>query len=164
MLVSLCATAALSFPWQTVGYYFGSWETVMGFWTWTEYVDDGTDYRYLPLLRALREQTPDDAKILLLFEPRGLYLPRTHVIGTPFFQEQVFTPPKNFAEPGQVMQQLERHQITHIVLSKSSTGPDRAAEWWERLEPWLRSLNECARQGKLQVVWESDEYFIFAVR
>lgn len=163
MAVLLAATLA-SVPWKTAGYYFGSWETVLGFWTWADYVDDGTDRRYLPLVEAIRKHTPPEAKLLLLIEHRGLYLPRANVIGTPFFQEAIFTPPEEFATPDRVLEVLERNQITHLVVAKSAVGPDRAPEWWERLSPLLRGIDECERQGRVQVVWESEQHVLFAVR
>ncbi len=164
VLVLLLATTFASLPWKTVGYYLGSWETVLGFWTWSDYVDDGTDQRYLPLVNAIREHTPPEAKLLLLIEHRVLYLPRANVIGTPFFQEAIFTPSEEFATPDRVLEVLERNQITHLVVAKSAVGPDRAPEWWDRMSPLLRSIDECERQGRLRVVWESEQHVLFGVR
>lgn len=158
------ATTLASLPWKTAGYYFGSWETVWGFWTWADYVDDGTDRSYMPLVEAIREHTPPDAKLLLLIEHRGLYLPRANIIGTPFFQESIFTPPEEFATSDRVLEVLERNQITHLVIAKSDIGPDRAPDWWERMAPLLRSIDECERQDRLRVVWESEQHVVFAVR
>lgn len=163
-LVLLLATTVASLPWKTAGYYFGSWETVLGFWTWRDYVDDGTDSRYLPLVEAIREQTPADAKLLLLIEHRGLYLPRANLIGTPFFQEAIFTPPEQFATTDRVMEVLGRNQITHLVIAKSAVGPDQAPEWWERMAPLFRAIDDCERQNRLRVVWESEQSVILAVR
>lgn len=163
-MVVLLAASLASVPWKTAGYYCGSWETVLGFWTWADYVDDGTDRRYMPLVEAIRERTPPPAKLLLIIEHRGLYLPRANVIGTPFFQEAIFTPPERFGEPDRVLEVLQRNQITHLVVAKSDAGPDRAPDWWNRLSPLLRAFDECERQGRLQVVWESDQHVIFAVR
>ena len=129
-----------------------------------KYVDDGTDRRFLPLVEAIREHTPPEAKLLLLIEHRGLYLPRNNVIGTPFFQEAIFTPPEEFATPDRVLEVLEQNQITHLVVAKSAVGPDRAPEWWERLSPLLRGIDECERQGRVRVVWESEQHVLFAVR
>lgn len=162
--VLLLATTVVSLPWKTAGYYFGSWETVLGFWTWRDYVDDGTDYRYVPLVEAIRELTPADATLLLLIEHRGLYLPRANVIGTPFFQEAFFTPPEEFATADRVMEVLGRIQITHLVIAKSRVGPDEAPEWWERRDVLFRSISDCARQNRLRVVWESEHSVILAVR
>ena len=164
VLVGLLVTTLASLPWKTAGYYFGSWETVLGFWTWTEYVDDGTDQRYVPLVRAIREQTPADARLLLLIEQRGLYLPRTSVIGTPFFQAAIFTPPENFATSPRVLEVLGRNRITHLVIAKSAVGPDRAPVWWERMAPLLQGIDACEREGRLRVVWESEQHVIFVVR
>lgn len=160
----LLATTMVSLPWKTAGYYFGSWETVLGFWTWAGYVDDGTDRNYMPLVEAIREHTPPEAKLLLLIEHRGLYLPRANIIGTPFFQETIFTPPEEFATSDRVLEVLERNKITHLVIAKSDIGPDRAPDWWKRLAPLLRSIDECERQERLRVVWESEQHVLFAVQ
>ena len=47
------------------------------------------DNDYARLLEALG-RTPRSSKVLLLFEKRGLYIPRRHEIGDPGFQEKYF--------------------------------------------------------------------------
>jgi hypothetical protein len=156
--------AVVSLPWWMAGYYLGSWFTVIGLLSRTEYVDEGTGYHYLPLVQAAGDLTPEDARLMLLFEHRGFYLPRRHVIGTPFFQENGFTPPERFAEPTRVMDMLARNRITHVIIAKAPRGPDHAPEWRQRLEPFFRSLEKCAKEGRLQVIWESDAYLLLKVR
>ena len=48
------------------------------------------DNEFISLLEAIGK-TPRSSKILLLFEKRGLYIPRRHEIADPGFQEKYFT-------------------------------------------------------------------------
>jgi hypothetical protein len=163
VLSLLVVLSVASFPWRTLPYYLASWETLCHWWTWTEYVDDGTGGQYVPLLRALRERTPPNARLLLLFEHRGLYVPRAHLIGTPFFQPGGFTPPERFASREAVQELLQQHGVTHVVLTKSLVGPDRSPEWFDRLAPLFRGIEACVQQGGWQLLWESEDYVLFAV-
>jgi hypothetical protein len=161
-LTLMSVAAVISLPWRTAGYYLGSWETVAGWWTWTEYVDDGTDYEYMPLVRAIGA-LPAGARLMVLFEHRGLYLPRPHVIGTPFFQPRGFSPPEEFGDAERVLAALQRDGITHVVMTRAPAGPDHSPEWSERLTPLLRSIGECVRNGGLRIAWESEKYLLFQV-
>jgi hypothetical protein len=160
----LLALAIVSLPWPAAGLYFGSWETVLGLWTWTEYVDDGTRSRYVPLLQALAKVTPPDARLMLLNEHRGLYMPRVWRIGTPYFQEQGLSPPEELHDAAKLVDVLERSGITHLVAATSSQGPDRSREWWDRLTPLYRGLDEAVRRGALSIVWQNEDYLVFEVR
>lgn len=164
VLALLLMLSAVSFPWRTLPYYLASWETVGGWWTWSEYVADGTGGHYIPLVQALRTHTPEHARLLLLFEHRGLYLPRPYLIGTPFFQPGGFTPPEQFAHQQALLEFLQAEGITHVVMTKSLVGPDRSPAWFERLEPLFRGIEECVAAGKLDVAWTSEDYVVFAVR
>ena len=162
-LLLLVALAVVSLPWRSAGYYFGSWETVLGYWTWAEYVDDGTDRTYVPLANAIGECTPPDARLVLLFEHRTMYVPRPAVIATPFFQASGFTPPEAFADAERVTAALKRDGITHVVMTRSPIGPDHARDWSARLDPLLQSIGECVRRGAWRILWESEHYLVFEV-
>lgn len=164
VLALLLILSAVSFPWRTLPYYLASWETVGGWWTWSEYVDDGTGGHYMPLVQALRTHTPQQARLLLLFEHRGLYLPRSNLIGTPFFQPGGFTPPEQFDRLETLLGFLQHNGITHVVMTKSLVGPDRSPAWFERLEPLFRGIEECVATGKLEVSWTSEDYVVLAVK
>jgi len=159
----LVGASLVSLPWKTAGYYLGSWETLAGRWTWSEYVDDGTDYRYVPLVQAVAERTPPEARLLLLFEHRGLYLPRPAVIGTPFFQEGDILSGHS-GSPDELREGLVREGFTHLVLARSPIGPDRALDWWERTEPVLRTIELAMANGTLRTVWESESHLILERR
>ena len=51
-----------------------------------DFVFTGTADAHLLAMKAIWELTPEDARVLLLFDPRGLYCPRAHLVGTPLFQ------------------------------------------------------------------------------
>jgi hypothetical protein len=163
VLASLAGATLVSLPWKTAGYYFGSWETLLGVWTRTEILDDATEGEYVPLVAAIRDLTPTDARLLLLFEHRGLYLPRANRIGTPFFQETgPLVDPSS--DPADLHRRLRGAGITHVVLSRAPSGPDRAPAWQARFQPLMIRLEDCLSQDRLRVVWESPTRAILEVR
>jgi hypothetical protein len=164
VLALLLVATAASVPWRTAGHYFGSWATALGLISRAAYVNESTDLSYLPLIRALDEYTPRDAQVLLLFEHRGFYVPRSCQIGTPFFQEGGFTPPEAFATADRVMELLDREQATHVVLPKAPIGPDQLPEWINRTDPFIAAFTQCVQRGELEPLWQSEEYALFRVR
>jgi len=164
VLAALASAVLVSTPWRTAGHYFGSALTVLGVISRADYVNESTGRDYLPLIRAIADETPRDARLLLLFEHRGFYLPRPYVIGTPFFQEAGFTPPEPFSDPARIMDLLAREQITHIVMTNKPTGPDQAATWLDRLDPLFAGLSSCVKEDKLRPIWQSDRYVLLEVQ
>ena len=164
VLAVLAAAALASVPWQRSGYYWYSAVCAAGRLSRTDYVHNATNCVYLPLVGAIRARTPAGAKLMLLYEHRGFYLPRPHVIGTPLFQEAAFTPPERFGEAAAVMEVLVRDGITHLVMAKADPSPEQAPGWIERQQPLLRAIEECLRQGRLRGVWESEAYLLLEVR
>ena len=163
VLLTLVPAMLFSVPWWRSDYYFASWLTVAGRLTRTDYVHNVTDRVHLPLIQAIQALTSRDAKFLLLFEHRGFYLSRHYVIGTPFFQEGLFTPPEQFADAESVMNVLKQNEITHVVAAKVNPGPDQAPGWIERQQPFLRAVEQCVQQRQLIRRWESDEYVLLEV-
>jgi hypothetical protein len=159
----LLAAALVSAPWRTAGHYFGSWLSVLGVISRADYVNESTDREYLPLVRVIADQTPPTARLLLLFEHRGFYLPRSYIIGTPFFQETGFTPPESFVDPDGIMDVLAREDVSHVIMTKEPTGPDRAGAWFDRLNPLLGGIAQCVERGKLRPIWETDRYVLLEV-
>jgi hypothetical protein len=162
--VALIAATLISAPWRTGGHYLGSWMCLLGWISQTTYVDESTDREYVPLIAGIREHTPANARLLLLFEHRGFYIPRPHQIDTPFFQERGFTPPEQFRDADAVLALLAREKITHVVATTKPTGPDIPAAWLNRLDPLLAALNRCIDAGSLVPVWQSDRHVLYEVR
>lgn len=88
---------------------------------------------------------------MLLFDRRGLYVPRDYVLGTPFFQEAYFTPvPEN---PGDVSATLTRGGISHIVIltgGESRRNPDPVPDFDEQNEQLTLLLHELLKKGELE--------------
>jgi hypothetical protein len=160
----LIVAALVSAPWRTAGHYAGSWFTVLGLISPTAYVNEETDHVHLPLVHALLDHTPADARLMLLFDHRGFYLPRPFVIGTPVFQEAHFTPPEQFDRPERIMAVLQRERVTHVVMTRAHAGPDQAPGWLERLQPLLLALGQCMQEDRLRAVWQSERYVLLEVR
>jgi hypothetical protein len=163
VLMTLAALTLVSVPWRNAGYYWCSWLAAVGRMSWTEYVDIGTRREHLPLVESIHAGTAADARLMLLFEHRGFYLPRRCVIGTPLFQAGPLSPPEQFRAAGPVMRALNQQQITHVVLAKAPEGPDHLPGSYQRQKAVLDGLRECVEQGLLQPAWESDGYLLLAV-
>lgn len=164
VLLALVVTTVCSAPWRTAGHYVGSWMSIVGLISKTEYVEVSTDREYLPLVRAIEEHVPRDGKVMLLFEHRGFYLPREHVIGTPFFQAAAFTPPGEFPSAAQVIDVLARERITHVLMTSKPRGPDVAPQWLDRLRPLFGAFDRCIERGELHAVWKTEQYELLEVR
>lgn len=162
-VAALAAATVCSLPWQTAGYYLGSWETLAGRWSRRVILDDGTDYRYVPVVTAVGEATPAAAKLLLLFEHRGLYFPRANVVGTPYFQETgplVEGPP----EPQALHARLKAAGFTHLVMATSPIGPDVIPDFETRYAPTLQLIQDALALELLQIVWTSESHILLEVR
>lgn len=159
----LCGLALWSLPWKTAGYYVGAWETIAGVWSWRDYVDDGTDGIYVPVVEAVRDRTPADAHLLLFLEHRSLYLPRRCTIGTPFFQPRGLSG-LDSGSADDLEKRLEVLAVTHLLLARMPIGPDRDAEWFERMTPVLTAIESGIRRGDLVAVWESESHVLLERR
>ncbi len=106
---------------------------------------------YMNMLSFLADTLPEDARVMLLFDRRGLYVPRDYVLGTPFFQEAYFTPvPEN---PGEVSATLTRGGISHIVIltgGESRRNPDPVPDFDEQNEQLTLLLHELLKKGELE--------------
>jgi hypothetical protein len=116
------------------------------------------------MIEAILNTTLPDARLMLLFEHRSLYIPRECIIGTPLFQQGPFTPPEDFTGAAAVMDVLKRQQITHVVLVTPETSPDQAPGWRQRQEALLTGIRQCVLEGRLLPIYESEEHLILVVR
>jgi len=163
-LLLLSVTTVVSLPWANTGYYLASWERLLGIWNKTQYVDDSLEIEYVPLVAEIEKTTPVNARILLLFEHRSLYIPRTCTIGTPFFQTGGFSPPEQYADPRRIMQFLQENGYTHVVFATKPIGPDRSAEWWNRGEPLFAAFESNIKNGFLMAKWSTPNYVLLEVQ
>jgi hypothetical protein len=121
------------------------------------------EVEYVPLVDAIDKITPKDARLLLLFEHRSLYIPRQCVIGTPFFQAEGLTPPEQYSDPDQVLHYLTQNKFTHVVFATKPLGPDRSRDWWNRGDVIFASIEKANHLGHLKVLWSTDNYAVFEV-
>lgn len=123
-----------------------------------DWVYTGTSQGYLLACRAVHERCGPEARVLLLLEPRGLYLSRTHLVGTPLAQSLLLTPPERFADPSELLAELRRSGSTHVLVGLSPRHPDLVAQTLPRLRPILSGITELTRQGRLIEVWRDETY------
>lgn len=161
--VLLVVTTVISIPWTNAGYYLASWERLLGIWSHTQYIDDTLEVEYVPMIDAIGKHTPIDARLLLLFEHRSLYIPRECVIGTPFFQAEGLTPPEQYSDPDRLLQYLSENKCTHIVLATKLLGPDRSGDWWNRGDSIFTGIENAIKLGNLKILWSSDCYLILGI-
>jgi hypothetical protein len=120
-----------------------------------QYIDFANPDRYVYACEAILERTPPDARVLLLYEHRGLYVPRDHRIGTPFFQEHFFTPPDGLTKEA-FLAVLAAEHVTHVLVGYNVNDPDRMESYLERTRPFQELVVALLGQ-ELEVLWESRE-------
>ena len=109
-----------------------------------EFLARAAGSEYFDTLRVLGRVAPADAKVLLLFERRSLYVPRKAVHGTPFFQELRFTPPPD--SPERLAAGLR--DVDYILYGSSQRGADHleAYDQYEaEMAELLRLMISCGR-------------------
>ena len=160
----LAALTLFSLPLGNSGYYVHAWRTVFGRLAAVDFINTGTYGKYLPAMDAVGVLTPPEARVLLLFEHRTLYLPRQGVIGTPFFQAGRFTPPELAATPEAILSVLRQQGITHVLLATEPEGPDLLPEYLSRCVPFAQALGALTGSGRLAILWQSDRYRLCRVQ
>jgi hypothetical protein len=174
--VALVATTVWSLPWRNAGYYFSSWETLAQQWTRTEMLADGAEADYVALVEAVRTTTPTDARLILLFEHRGLYLGRHVEIGTPRFRPEGL-PRECERDASRLSEWLRTRPLgllkshdpalrpgaTHVVIARTPLGPDQTPEWRDDVEYVYRAIENGVANGVLKVEWESPSHVLMSV-
>ena len=49
-------------------------------------------------------------------------------------------------------------------MTKQLAGPDKPAEYFDRFNHFATVIEQCVATGRLQIVWESERYFLLAVK
>jgi hypothetical protein len=107
-------------------------------------------------------RTPKQAKVMLIFERRGLYVPREYVIGTPFFQARFFTPLPQSEK--HIYDELQKHNISFILVAPSLRNPDHLKEYNKKNYIFARMLARLIFAKKLRLVWGNKHgYNLFMV-
>ena len=108
---------------------------------------------YVNVLDHLARTVPADARILLVFDRRGLYVPGRCMQGTPYFQEKFFTPVPD--SPEAVYEQLNREGVNAIVIlvgGESKRNPDPVSAFDAENEKLTLHLLELLKREKLAFV------------
>lgn len=162
VIAALVLAASANVPGRA-GFYWYSWLALVGEVSRLDHLNAATEGRHLPAVEAVAARTPPDAKIMLLFEHRSLYIPRECQIGTPLFQERFFSPVPRYTEPDRILEVLAENQFTHALVARDRVGPDQAPGAAAQLAPFLQALDRCVRQGQLEPVWRSEHYLLLKV-
>lgn len=161
LLLVFCASVNLD--WNDFRHYYISWRWVFGDPRGTEkYLEIGTrDKGFVRAMAAIAEKTPQQSKIMLIFERRGLYMARQYVIATPYYQERYFTPlPKSGDE---VMDVLKKDKIDYILVGASGVNPDHLEEYNDIYMQFGALLARLKATNKLEDVWFDDCYGLYKV-
>ncbi len=121
------------------------------------------DPGYIEAMSALAGKTPPDSRVMLIFERRGLYCPRPHVIGTPYLQAKYNTPSPS--TPELLYNSLRKENIQYIILGGSNRNPDElGGKYLKKKEQFMNHINYLVRDKKLSVIWGQGNYFLCRVR
>jgi hypothetical protein len=153
---ALPVLALASLPGRTYQHFALALDVLRGRRSAVDYVESAQGDRYMPACQAILERTPDDARLLLLYEHRGLYVPRAHWIGTPFFQARFFTPSEGTSDARTFLDALAAAGISHVLVGYNPNDPDRLDAYIERTRPF-QELLVSLRGSALEVLWESRE-------
>ncbi len=163
-LAGLLAITALSFPPAALKHFAISWRSLADPNGQTSIVYSGTGPGYLEAVDALLSKTPEDAKALLLFEERTLYIPRSCVIGTPFFQSGLLTPPDRL-DANALREALRKGAFTHLLIRSPENCPDLLPEYLDRCGALLGALGGLVADGSLKEIFSGPgSYAIYEVR
>jgi len=157
VLGALLVLTLVSLPLPYLGHFVAGWQAVADSrLTPLNLLHSRIGDEYLQACQGILQNTPADAKVLLLYEQRGLYVPRDYVIGTPYFQEKLFTPPENIAGDAAFLEALRAEKITHALVAFVTKDPDRMQEYMQKAEPFLARLYSkggLIERGVLKTVW-----------
>lgn len=120
------------------------------------------DPGYIESMTAIAEKTPQDSRIMLLYERRGLYCPRHYVIGTPYWQAKYNTPvPVNSSK---FYNSLRKNNIQYIILGGTVRNPDEiGGEYLKKKEQFMNQISYLVRSKKLKIIWGQGNYFLCQV-
>ncbi len=140
-----------------------SWRAACGRIPQVDLLYTATGPGYLPILETIRQRTPPDATVMLLFEHRTLYVPRRTVIATPFFQGRLLTPPETVATPAELLAAIHASGATHVLLGLANQDPDRLPEYLDRCLPLATGIARLADDNVLLPIGQSDGFILYAV-
>ncbi len=161
---ALFVLALLSFPWRASGYYYYSWSQLLGKTRRIDFVHTGTGDGFLEAVEAVIHLTPEDSIVMMMFEHRIMYFPRMTVIGTPYFQEQYFTPADRFTECKEIFPELLNSGAGYLLVAMYPEGPDVLPEYVDENRKFAEHFSKLIPEGRLVEVWRSRTHSLFEVR
>ncbi|HCE43717.1 MAG TPA: hypothetical protein DET40_09220 [Lentisphaeria bacterium] len=164
LIILILLLSIFSIPRNILKDCYLSWKTALGMINPQDYLYSATGPGYLKAVFVVNKKLPEDAKLMMLFENRGLYMNRKHLTGTPFFQEEFFTPPEKLPAPSRIMEILHENKITHLLVGLSENDPDRLPEYLERTANFANMIGELADSGCLKKIWEDEGFAIYEVK
>lgn len=121
------------------------------------------DPGYIESMTAIDAKTPPDSRVMLLYERRGLYCPRSYVIGTPYLQAKYNTPISS--NPDEFYNSLRKNKIEYILLGGTNRNPDvLGGEYLEKKEQLMKQINYLVRHKKLSIIWGQGNYFLIKLK
>lgn len=162
-MASLTALTLLSVPRPWLNHCRISWRAASGRIPQVDLLYTATGPGYLPILETIRQRTPPDATVMLLFEHRTLYIPRRTVIATPFFQGRLLTPPETLATHAELLTAIHASGATHVLFGLANQDPDRLPEYLDRCLPLAAALARLANDNALLPIGQSDGFILYAV-
>lgn len=153
-----------SLPWDDSGYYYFSWSQLAGCTKKVEYLHIGTGKNYLPAVDAVIKLTPENSRLMVIFEHRILYFPRKTIIATPYFQEKYFTPIEHYATIAALEKELKKSKADYMLIAMNSASPDKLPEYLNKQKQFSKSLSSLIPKGKLREIWRSKNYSLFKIR
>ena len=107
------------------------------------------DGRFFDTLELLAVKAPKNARVLLLFERRGLYVPRRFEYGSPLFQEARLTPaPRSANELWRGIKDFD-----YILLGSGQQHIDHLTNYDLIEEKVERQLVELVKRGRLRQIF-----------
>lgn len=161
-LAVLLLLSALSFPPKAIKHFSICWKCVTGGISQADFIYSGTGEGYLHAVNALSTETGSGARPLLLFEERTLYMPRRCVIGTPFMQAAIFTPPDAIT-PAALEKALSESPFTHILARSPKDNPDLLPGYIDRSMGLLDSVAALEEAKFLKALWRDRGYALFEI-
>jgi hypothetical protein len=163
IITILAMLMLISLPFNDSGYYYYSWSQLIGRTKKTDYVNTGTSNNFLPGVDAVMHLTPENSKLMVLFEHRILYIPRKTVIATPYFQEKYFTPIENYTSDSVLENEIVKSEAEYLLVAINPEGPDELPEYLEKQKEFIRRLSSLVPRGKLKEIWRSQQYSLFKI-
>ncbi len=147
-------------PHRRLPYYLVAWKTAVGAYPKAGFLHIGLRPTYFESITAVHERTEPQARVLFLFEHRLCYYPRRGRIGTPHFQERLFTPMPDAFTAGHFMDVVRNNNFNYILFGQAVPNPDRQIQTDQHRIAMARAVNELIHNGDLVVVWENNDYFL----